>query len=124
MFFDHCYFIILKANANYKQVGDLSYEVACWHVQYNKISFKAINKLTLTVYSVLVRLLLATHTCTVWLLLSWFILAIFHIKFLSMLPNVKANINQQEIKDLVAVSYNFFKKYPQNLKYKRDTRKT
>ena len=47
---DHCYFIILKANANYKKVGDLSYEVACWHVQYNKISFKAINKLTLTVY--------------------------------------------------------------------------
>ena len=34
-----------------------------------------------------------------------------------MLPNVKANINQQEIKDLVAVSYNFFKKYLQNLKY-------
>ena len=34
-----------------------------------------------------------------------------------MLPNVKANIKQQEIKDLVAVSYNFFKKYPQNFKY-------
>ena len=30
---------------------------------------------------------------------------------------IKANIKQQEIKDLVAVSYIFFKKYPQNLKY-------
>ena len=30
--------------------------------------------------------------------------------------DVKANIKQQKIKDLVAVSYNFFKKYPQNLK--------
>ena len=34
-----------------------------------------------------------------------------------MLPNVKANIKQQEIKDLVALPYNFFKKYLQNLKY-------
>ena len=34
-----------------------------------------------------------------------------------MSANVKANIKQQEIKDLVAVSYIFFKKYPQNLKY-------
>ena len=34
-----------------------------------------------------------------------------------MLPNVKANIKQQEIKDLVALSYNFLKKYLQNLKY-------
>ena len=34
-----------------------------------------------------------------------------------MLPNVKANIKQQEIKDLVALSYNFSKKYLQNLKY-------
>ena len=34
-----------------------------------------------------------------------------------MSANVKANIKQQEIKDLVAASYNFFKKYPQNLKY-------
>ena len=34
-----------------------------------------------------------------------------------MLPNVKANIKQQEIKDLVDVSYNFLKKYPQNFKY-------
>ena len=33
-----------------------------------------------------------------------------------MSANVKANI-KQEIKDLVAVSYNFFKKYPQNFKY-------
>ena len=51
--FDHCCFIILKANANYcnRQVG--IYEVACWHMQYNKISFKVIKKLT--VYSV--------HTC-------------------------------------------------------------
>ena len=35
-----------------------------------------------------------------------------------MSANVKANIiKQQEIEDLVAVSYIFFKKYPQNLKY-------
>ena len=35
-----------------------------------------------------------------------------------MMPaNVKTNIKQQEIKDLVAVSSFFFKKYPQNLKY-------
>ena len=34
-----------------------------------------------------------------------------------MSANVKANMKQQEIKDLVAVSYIFFKKYPQNLKY-------
>ena len=31
--------------------------------------------------------------------------------------DVKANIKQQEIKYLVAVSYNFFKKFPQNFKY-------
>ena len=47
-------FIILKTNANYcnKQVGRQAiYEVACWDVQYNKISLKAINKLTqYTVY--------------------------------------------------------------------------
>ena len=30
--------------------------------------------------------------------------------------DVKANIKQQKIKDLVAVSYKFFKKYPQKLK--------
>ena len=36
-----------------------------------------------------------------------------------MSANVKANIKQQEIKDLVAVSYIFFKKYPQSLKYNR-----
>ena len=34
-----------------------------------------------------------------------------------MSANVKANKKQQEIKDLVAVSYIFYKKYPQNLKY-------
>ena len=35
-----------------------------------------------------------------------------------MSANVKANIiKQQEIEDLVAVSYIFFKKYPQKLKY-------
>ena len=34
-----------------------------------------------------------------------------------MSANVKANIKQQEIKDLVAASYNFFKNYPQNFKY-------
>ena len=52
MFFDHCYFINLKANTNYcnKQVG--IYEVACWHVQCNKISFKAISKLTVAIYTV------------------------------------------------------------------------
>ena len=40
----------------YKNIKDnfkYIYEVACWHVQYNEISFKSINKLT--VYSV--------HTC-------------------------------------------------------------
>ena len=35
----------------------------------------------------------------------------------NMSANVKANIKQQEIKDLVTVSYIFFKKYPQNMKY-------
>ena len=34
-----------------------------------------------------------------------------------MSANVKANRRQQEIKDLVAVSNIFFKKYHQNLKY-------
>ena len=34
-----------------------------------------------------------------------------------MSANVKANMKQQEIKDLVAVSNIFFKKHPQNLKY-------
>ena len=34
-----------------------------------------------------------------------------------MLSNVKANIKQQERKDLVALPYNFFKKYSQSLKY-------
>ena len=34
-----------------KQVG--IYEVACWLLQYNKISFEAINKLT--VYSVYIQ---------------------------------------------------------------------
>ena len=34
-----------------------------------------------------------------------------------MSADVKDNIKQQEIKDLAAVSYIFFKNYPQNLKY-------
>ena len=34
-----------------------------------------------------------------------------------MSANAKANIKQQEIKDPVAVSYNYLKKYPRNLKY-------
>ena len=34
-----------------------------------------------------------------------------------MSANVKATMKQQEIKDLATVSYIFFKKYPQNLKY-------
>ena len=34
-----------------------------------------------------------------------------------MSANVKADMKQQEIKDLVAASYFFFKNYLQNLKY-------